>query len=169
MGPCQSALRDLFWNPLRQRFAGSVSNSWVGGAEPDEVSWEWDGASWVGLTAFTFGSATLYDPQANELFFVSGGFTMAWSPTAGWSQRSAQLGSWPSQVVLEGNRKLLVTVLNTIGGITTQEWSGTGWVDLNVIGGPDARAAFPIAIAFDDQRQRVLLVATDGTVWQLLR
>jgi hypothetical protein len=160
-------LSELFWNPLHQRFAASVGNSWVGGTEPEEVAWEWDGTTWVRFTNFTFGSATVYDPQASELFFVSGSYTFAWSPDAGLSQRSSQSAGWPDQVVLEGNRKLLVTRSST--GIRTLEWSGTGWVDLQIMGGPDLRSAWPVAIGFDDQRRSVLLVATDGTVWQLLR
>lgn len=109
-GPSGRNGHAMAYDPIRQRV---VMHGW--GADGDLRTWEWDGATWTGIT-------TTNPPQ------VGGGCGMAFDPTRG-------------KVVLVG----LLGSPSPSGRIGTWEWTGTAWTPVATSSDPLARSNLAVA------------------------
>ncbi|MEM7201327.1 MAG: kelch repeat-containing protein [Planctomycetota bacterium] len=139
--------------------------------------WAWDGSTWAervvdGPSPTVWSGHGAYD-VARDRFVVVVGLatpeTWEWDGSTWTSRSSPELGSvaFQSLVYHSGRGSVLAVQGGTSSAV--REWTGSGWVSLPSSGPASMR--FPPAVAYDSDRDRLVVLGTslfewDGTQWQ---
>lgn len=165
----------IAWNAQRARVV------LFGGFQPAQRlsdTWEWDGSNWTQVSQVTKppaqdDAAMVYDAASQRLLLLTGeAASETWSWTTDWGRLSPALAPSPridhamaydsvrQRVVLFGGRDATVGYLDD-----TWEWDGSTWRDRSPRNSASPPHSAMHAMAYDANRQRVVMFASSGT-WE---